>query len=120
MTNLKNSFEERLNSNSSNIQNIKNLVQEFMEDIYKMMENEIYSKFNVQMRRMMLKYKEADKILKQVNEKINMHIDVFDADQKMAGARRALEAEIQDGKERLQKQEILLEKEKLVNKNLRS
>lgn len=75
-----------------------------------MMENEIYSRFNVEMRRMMLKYKEADKILKSVNEKINLNIDVFDADQKRASVRRALEAEIQDGKERLQKQEILLEK----------
>lgn len=74
------------------------------------MENEIYSRFNVEMRRMMLKYKEADKILKSVNEKINLNIDVFDADQKRASVRRALEAEIQDGKERLQKQEILLEK----------
>ena len=81
-----------------------------MELMYKMMENEIYSRFNVEMRRMMLKYKEADKILKSVNEKINLNIDVFDADQKRASVRRALEAEIQDGKERLQKQEILLEK----------
>jgi|JI6StandDraft_1071083.scaffolds.fasta_scaffold26414_4 hypothetical protein len=81
-----------------------------MESMYKMMENEIYSRFNVEMRRMMLKYKEADKILKSVNEKINLNIDVFDADQKRASVRRALEAEIQDGKERLQKQEILLEK----------
>ena len=63
-----------------------------------MMENEIYSRFNVEMRRMMLKYKEADKILKSVNEKINLNIDVFDADQKRASVRRALKAEIQDGK----------------------
>lgn len=120
MSTLKKSFEERLTSNSSDIQNIKNIIQEFMESMYKMMENEIYSKFNVEMRRMMLKYKEADKILKTVNEKINLHIDVFDAEQKRAGERRAFEAEIQDGRERLQKQEILLEKEKLLNKNLRA
>lgn len=58
MTSLKKSFEERLDGVAgSDIQNIKNIIQEFMETMYKCMENEIYSKFNVEMRRMVLKYK---------------------------------------------------------------
>lgn len=34
--------------------------------MYKEMENEIYNKFNVEMRRMILKGREADKILKKI------------------------------------------------------
>lgn len=104
MTSLKKSFEERLDgANSSDIQNIKNIIQEFMETMYKCMENEIYSKFNVEMRRMVLKYKESEKILKLVNDKITNNIDVFHAEQKKLEKQRLLEAEIQDGKEKLQK-----------------
>lgn len=40
------SFEERLNYNE-NIENIKNVVQEFMESMYQCMETEIYNKFNI-------------------------------------------------------------------------
>jgi hypothetical protein len=54
-----------------------------------------------------------------VNDKITNHIDVFHVDQKKLEKQRILETEIQEGKERLQKQEILLEKEKLLNKNLK-
>ena len=52
------SFEERLNYNE-NVENIKNVVQEFMESMYQCMEAEIYNKFNIEMRRMVLKYREA-------------------------------------------------------------
>ncbi len=37
------------------MQHLKNIIQEFMELMYKEMEGEIYSKFNVEMRRMILK-----------------------------------------------------------------
>ena len=60
------SFEERLNYNE-NVENIKNVVQEFMESMYQCMEAEIYNKFNIEMRRMVLKYREAEKIIKKVN-----------------------------------------------------
>lgn len=38
-----------------------------MESMYQAMESEIYAKFNVEMRRMVVKYREAEKILKRVN-----------------------------------------------------
>lgn len=35
------------------------------------------------MRRMIVKYREAEKLLKKVNEKINSYADVFDFDSKL-------------------------------------
>ena len=35
--------------------------------MYQCMEQEIYNKFNIEMRRMVLKYREAEKIIKKVN-----------------------------------------------------
>lgn len=49
-----------------------------MESMYQAMEGEIYSKFNVEMRRMVVKYREAEKIIKKVNEKIISYADIFD------------------------------------------
>lgn len=75
---LQESFESQLLAPSSqNVQNLKNVIQEFMESMYKCMENEIYSKFNIEMRRMVLRYKESEKLLKVVNDKITNHIEVF-------------------------------------------
>ena len=45
--------------------------------MYQCMETEIYNKFNVEMRRMVLKYREAEKIIKKVNEQITTHADFF-------------------------------------------
>lgn len=42
------------------------------------MESEIYNKFNVEMRRMVVKYREAERIMRKVNEKITAHADLFD------------------------------------------
>ena len=50
------SFEDRLTEND-NISGIKNVVQEFMETMYQCMESEIYNKFNIEMRRMVVKYR---------------------------------------------------------------
>lgn len=61
-----------------------------METMYKCMENEIYSKFQVEMRRMVLKYRDTEKILKIVNDKITHNIDVFHADQKRLEKQRQL------------------------------
>lgn len=35
------------------------------------------------MRRMIIKYREAEKVLRKVNEKLNSYADVFDFDSKM-------------------------------------
>jgi hypothetical protein len=42
------------------------------------MENELYSKFNYEMRRMVLKYKETEKLLKLVNDKVTDNFDLFE------------------------------------------
>jgi hypothetical protein len=55
------------------------------------MENELYGKMNVEMRRMILKYKESEKILKIVNDKITHNIDVFHAEQKRLERQRQFE-----------------------------
>ncbi len=51
--------------------------------MYQCMESEIYNKFNIEMRRMVLKYRDAEKILKKVTEKLTTHADVFDVERKM-------------------------------------
>lgn len=46
--------------------------------MYQAMEGEIYAKFNVEMRRMVVKYRETEKLMKKVNEKITAYADIFD------------------------------------------
>lgn len=41
------------------------------------METEIYSKFNNEMRRMQVKYKETERLLELVNEKVTDNFDLF-------------------------------------------
>lgn len=53
-----------------------------MELMYQEMEKEIYNKFNVEMKRLVLKYREADRMLKKINEKLTMNADYFQAEQK--------------------------------------
>lgn len=53
-----------------------------MELMYQEMEKELYSKFNAQMKRMVLKYRDAERMLKKVQEKLTMHADYFEAEQK--------------------------------------
>lgn len=48
--------------------------------MYKVMENEIYAKFNVQMRRMVLKFREAQKMVKKVEDNMIMHADYYEAE----------------------------------------
>jgi hypothetical protein len=57
------SFDEQVNE-CVNIQHLKNILQEFMETMYREMEKEIYDKFNAEMKRMVLKHREADRMLK--------------------------------------------------------
>ena len=62
---------------SKDVKNIMNILEEFMESIYKEMESEIYKRFNYEMRRMILKFKETEKILKIVNDKVTDNFDLF-------------------------------------------
>lgn len=43
------------------------------------------------MRRMVLKYREAEKIIKKVNEKITTHADFFDLEEKLRKQRKQYE-----------------------------
>lgn len=51
--------------------------------MYQCMENEIYNRFNIEMKRMVVKYREAERLLKKVNEKLTTYADVFDLEKKM-------------------------------------
>lgn len=62
-------------SSCPELQNVKNIIQEFTEGLYKSTENEIYSKLNGEMRRLVMKYKETEGLLKTVNDRINEDID---------------------------------------------
>jgi hypothetical protein len=53
------------------LHNVKNIIQEFTEGLYKSTENEIYTKLNGEMRRLVMKYKETESLLKTVNDRIN-------------------------------------------------
>ena len=60
------------------------------------------------MRRMVLRYKESEKLLKIVNDKIINNIDIFTNDQKYNQKIRQLEAEIESYREIQQQHEVAL------------
>jgi len=101
---IRQSFESQLNE-CANVQHLKNIIQEFMELMYKEMEGEIYSKFNVEMRRMILKGREADKLLKKVQEKLVMNADYFESEKKWQRQLKAQEEAMQELKKKLEKTE---------------
>jgi cob(I)alamin adenosyltransferase len=74
-----------------------------MELMYKEMENEIYNKFNVEMRRMILKGREADKILKKVQEKLVMNADYFESEKRWERQIKMQEETIQELKKKVEK-----------------
>jgi len=55
-------------------------LQEFVESLYREMENEIYSKFNIEMRRLTLKFTETEQLLRMANDKVNENYGVFHRD----------------------------------------
>ena len=48
-----------------------------MELMYQEMEKELYGKFNAEMRRMVIKYRDAQRCLKKVQEKLTINADYF-------------------------------------------
>lgn len=48
------------------------------------------------MRRMVLKYREAEKIIKKVNEKITTHADLFDLEDKMRKQKKFYEDKVKE------------------------
>jgi len=64
----------------NNIERCCYCLQEFVESLYREMENEIYSKFNIEMRRLTLKFTETEQLLRMVNDKVNENYGVFHRD----------------------------------------
>jgi hypothetical protein len=64
--------------NHSQIQNIKNILQEFIESLYCEVEREIYTKFNTEMKRMVIKYRQTESMLKSLQQKLTFNADVLD------------------------------------------
>lgn len=68
-----------------------NILQEFMESIYREMETQIYSRFNSEMRRMVLKFKETERLVTVINTKITDHYDLFEQERLHKQQRAQLE-----------------------------
>ncbi len=73
--------------------------------MYQCMEAEIYNKFNIEMRRMVLKYREAEKMIKKVNEKITTHADLFDLEEKLRKQKKFYDDKINEIQKNQQKLE---------------
>lgn len=79
------------------------------------MEGEIYAKFNVEMRRMVLKFREAEKMVKKVEENMVMHADYYEAEKLWKAKHRTQEEEKLELKKRIERMEEELKREKEAN-----
>lgn len=70
------------------------------------------------MRRMIIKYKETDKMLKRINELINEHSDVIDFGRRAATMKRQFEDERQQFTKEVNRLQLTLEREQLENESL--
>lgn len=91
-----------------------------MELMYQEMEKELYSKFNAQMKRMVLKYRDAQRMLKKIQEKLTMNADYFEAEQKWQKKVKIVEENHQQTKKKLEKLEDELRKEKDLSNELKA
>ena len=51
------------------------MLTEFFEAMAKSIENQIYAKFNKEMRKLVVKYNETEELLREVNERITYNFD---------------------------------------------
>ena len=82
-----------------------------MESMYQAMEGEIYARYNVEMKRMVLKYRETEKLLKKTNEKITTYADVIDLDRKLREKEREYQKSLTEMKEQRDRAFSSLERE---------
>ena len=82
-----------------------------MESMYQAMEGEIYARYNVEMKRMVLKYRETEKLLKKTNEKITTYADVIDLDRKLREKEREYQKSLTEMKEQRDRAFFSLERE---------
>lgn len=81
-----------------------------MELMYQEMQKELYSKFNAEMKRMVLKYRDAQRMLKKIQEKLTMNADYFEAEQKWQKKVKMVEENLQQTRKKLEKLEDELRK----------
>ena len=91
-----------------------------MELMYQEMQKELYSKFNAEMKRMVLKYRDAERMLKKIQEKLTMNADYFEAEQKWQRKVKMAEESHQQTKKKLEKLEDELRKEKDFSNELKA
>jgi hypothetical protein len=60
------------------LENIKNVLQEFAESLYLSLERELYSKFNVEMKRIVLRYRDVEKLVAKLQQKITANADILE------------------------------------------
>lgn len=76
------------------------------------MEKELYTNFNVEMKRMVLKHREAERIIKKVQEMLTMNADYFDAENKWKRKLKTVEEEKQELNKKIEMKDEELKKEK--------
>jgi hypothetical protein len=55
------------------------VLQEFAESLYLTLERELYAKFNVEMKRIVLRYRDAERLVAKVQQKITTNADILSA-----------------------------------------
>jgi hypothetical protein len=55
------------------------VLQEFAESLYLTLERELYAKFNVEMKRIVLRYRDAERLVAKVQQKITANADILSA-----------------------------------------
>lgn len=84
------------------------------------MEKELYTNFNVEMKRMVLKHREAERIIKKVQEMLTMNADYFDAENKWKRKLKTVEEEKQELNKKIEMKDEELKKEKEAYAELKS
>ena len=67
------------------------MLTEFFEAMAKSIENQIYAKFNKEMRKLVVKYNETEELLREVNERITYNFDKIKGGERRRKERGVLE-----------------------------
>ncbi|KAL4456878.1 hypothetical protein ABPG74_014516 [Tetrahymena malaccensis] len=127
LENFQTVFQKSLQSNgiqhyiqSKDVQNIMNLIQEFVEGLYRDMENEIYSKFNVEMRRMMVKFKETEQMLRVVSDKVTDNYGLFSQEASQVKKIKQLQGEKAELNEQVNSKDLEIKQLQLLVDSLKT
>ncbi|KAL4508483.1 hypothetical protein ABPG72_003787 [Tetrahymena utriculariae] len=127
LENFQTVFQKSLQNNgiqhhiqSKDVQNIMNLIQEFVEGLYRDMENEIYSKFNVEMRRMMVKFKETEQMLRVVSDKVTDNYGLFSQEASQVKKIKLLQGEKVELNEQINSKDLEIKQLQLLVDSLKT